>query len=71
MQKTETFEVADDLGRRRRVTQFAVPSGEDVIGGGSAPDQVRFELDDGTELEPMLGAQQFVDRRGGRRYSRV
>lgn len=70
--KIRSFEVTDEGGNRHIVDEFAVPfPGRGPIGGGSYPDISEFSLQDGTRLEPLMGNNQFVDRRSGAAYTRA
>lgn len=70
--KIRSFEVTDNGGKRHTVDEFAVPApGPGLIGGGSPPDVSEFLLRDGTQLEPLIGNNQFIDRRSGASYKRA
>jgi len=67
---TNTFHVLDDAGGRHIAWQLAIPRSSAAIGGGHMPEEERFELEDGTQIEPMVGARQFIARATGRMYRR-
>ena len=72
MDAAKRFAVVDSAGNTRTVVETAEPiPGPGLIGGGRMPQRPVFTLDDGTRLEPLVGAQQFVDRRTGAVYKRA
>lgn len=68
---TAVFSVKDPQDNQYQVTQTTTFETGRLIGGGEMPTGVRHEMLDGTQLEALLGDQQFIDRRGGRIFKRV
>lgn len=69
--RTATFEVADESGRRFTVVEFTTFETGRVMGGGEVPVRIEVVLQDGTQLEALVGNQQFMDTRTGKAYRRA
>lgn len=66
--KVENLTLTDESGQRYEATRISIYETGKVFGGGETFTGYTMVLEDGTQLEDLLGGKSFLDRKTGKTY---